>query len=61
MPNKDIIVIRRSDSSGTTFIFTDYLSKISKDWEKNIGRSSSVNCYYLPYIWLFNRCNSSIP
>ncbi|MEW6006568.1 MAG: phosphate ABC transporter substrate-binding protein PstS [bacterium] len=43
LPNKDIIVIRRSDASGTTFIFTDYLSKISKDWEKNIGKGSMVN------------------
>ncbi len=43
LSNKDIIVIRRADASGTTFIFTDYLSKISKVWEKNIGRGTSVN------------------
>ncbi|MEW6103366.1 MAG: phosphate ABC transporter substrate-binding protein PstS [bacterium] len=43
LPNKDIIVIRRSDSSGTTFIFTDYLSKISKVWGENIGRAPMVN------------------
>ena len=33
-PNQPIIVVYRSEGSGTTFIFTDYLSKISKDWEQ---------------------------
>lgn len=43
LEDKEIIVIRRSDASGTTFIFTDYLSKVSKEWEKKIGRATSVN------------------
>lgn len=38
-----ITVVRRSDSSGTTFIFTDYLSKISGEWKDKIGAGSSVN------------------
>ncbi len=33
LPNTDIIVVHRSDGSGTTYIFTDYLSKVSKDWK----------------------------
>jgi len=37
-----ITVVRRSDSSGTTFIFTDYLSKISGEWKNAIGAGSSV-------------------
>lgn len=37
-----ITVVRRSDSSGTTFIFTDYLSKISGEWKDKIGAGSSV-------------------
>lgn len=41
-PDKSIIVIYRSDGSGTTFIFTDYLSKISKDWSASVGKGTSV-------------------
>ncbi len=41
-PNQPIIVIYRSDGSGTTFIFTDYLSKISKDWNNTVGKGTSV-------------------
>ena len=41
-PNTPIIVIYRSDGSGTTFIFTDYLSKISKDWSNIVGKGTSV-------------------
>ncbi len=41
-PDKDIIVIHRSDGSGTTFIWTDYLSKISSEWESKVGRNTSV-------------------
>ena len=41
-PNTPIIVIYRSDGSGTTFIFTDYLSKISKDWSNTVGKGTSV-------------------
>jgi phosphate transport system substrate-binding protein len=42
LPNTPIIVIHRSDGSGTTFIFTDYLSKVSKEWETNVGKGTSV-------------------
>jgi len=42
MPSKDIVVVHRSDGSGTTYIFTDYLSKVSDDWKTNVGNSSSV-------------------
>jgi len=41
-PNQPIIVIHRSDGSGTTFIFTDYLSKISKEWDTTVGKGTSV-------------------
>lgn len=42
LPNKDILVVRRSDGSGTTYGFTDYLSTISKNWNDNIGKGKSV-------------------
>ncbi len=42
LPDKDIIVVHRSDGSGTTFIWTDYLSKVSADWESKVGRNTSV-------------------
>ncbi len=42
LPAKDIIVVHRSDGSGTTFIFTDYLSKVSADWKSKVGNSTSV-------------------
>jgi phosphate transport system substrate-binding protein len=42
LPNQPIIVVHRSDGSGTTYIFTDYLSKISKEWETTAGRGTSV-------------------
>lgn len=40
-PDKPIIVVHRSDGSGTTFIFTDYLSKVSKEWESTVGKGTS--------------------
>jgi phosphate transport system substrate-binding protein len=43
LPSADIIVVHRSDGSGTTYIWTDYLSKISKEWETKAGRGTSVN------------------
>ena len=43
LPPRDIIVIHRSDGSGTSYIFTDYLSKISKDWDNKVGKGTSVN------------------
>lgn len=42
LPDKDIIVVHRSDGSGTTYIFTDYLSKVSPDWQSTVGTSTSV-------------------
>ena len=42
LPNKDIIVVHRSDGSGTTFIFTDYLSKVSPEWKDKVGNATSV-------------------
>lgn len=41
-PDKPIIVVHRSDGSGTSFIWTDYLSKISSEWESKVGRNTSV-------------------
>jgi len=38
-----IVVIHRSDGSGTSFIFTDYLSKVSEEWAKKVGKAGSVN------------------
>lgn len=43
LPNKPIIVVHRSDGSGTTFIFVDYLSKVSEKWRTKVGRGTSVN------------------
>jgi len=42
LPDKAILPVYRSDGSGTTFIFTDYLSKISPDWASRVGKNSSV-------------------
>ena len=41
-PDKSILPVYRSDGSGTTYIFTDYLSKISSDWQSKVGKSTSV-------------------
>jgi phosphate transport system substrate-binding protein len=41
-PNQEIIVVHRSDGSGTTFIWTDYLSKVSPDWKSQVGSGTSV-------------------
>ena len=40
--DEQIVVIHRSDGSGTTFIFTDYLSKVSSDWQSQAGKGTSV-------------------
>ena len=42
LPSQPIIVIHRSDGSGTTYIFTDYLSKVSSDWQNGPGKGTSV-------------------
>jgi phosphate transport system substrate-binding protein len=41
-PDKEIIVVHRSDGSGTTFIWTDYLSKVSPEWKSQVGSDTSV-------------------
>ncbi len=43
LPDLDIAVVHRSDGSGTTFIFTNYLSKVSKEWADKVGYATSVN------------------
>jgi phosphate transport system substrate-binding protein len=42
LPDTDIIVVHRSDGSGTSFIFTDYLSKVSPTWKEKVGSATSV-------------------
>jgi phosphate transport system substrate-binding protein len=41
-PNQEIVVVHRSDGSGTTFIWTDYLSKVSPDWKSQVGSGTSL-------------------
>ncbi len=43
LPGENIVVVHRSDGSGTTFIWVDYLCKISPEWDKGPGRGASVN------------------
>ena len=43
LPDQEIIVVHRSDGSGTTYIWTDYLSKISPEWKEKVGSNTSVN------------------
>jgi phosphate transport system substrate-binding protein len=43
LPNEDITVVHRSDGSGTSFVFTDYLSKVSPEWKSKVGSNTSVN------------------
>ncbi len=42
LPDQEIVVVHRSDGSGTTYCFTDYLSKVSADWKSGPGKSTSV-------------------
>lgn len=42
LPGDSIVVIHRSDGSGTTYIWTDYLSKVSPDWQSQVGKGTSV-------------------
>src|SRR5204863_7998414 len=42
LPGADVVVVHRSDGSGTSYIFTDYLSSVSPSWEKDVGRNTSV-------------------
>jgi phosphate transport system substrate-binding protein len=43
LPATDIVVVHRSDGSGTTYIFTDYLSKVSPDWATKPGKGASIS------------------
>jgi phosphate transport system substrate-binding protein len=43
LPAEDIQVVHRSDGSGTTFVWTDYLSKVNPDWKSKVGSNTSVN------------------
>ncbi|MEO5799737.1 MAG: phosphate ABC transporter substrate-binding protein PstS [Gemmatimonadales bacterium] len=43
LPDVDIIVVHRSDGSGTSYIFTDYLSKVSAEWKSKVGFATAVN------------------
>jgi phosphate transport system substrate-binding protein len=43
LPHTPIIVVHRSDGSGTTYIFTNYLSKVNNDWKTQVGNATSVN------------------
>jgi len=43
LPATDIVIVHRSDGSGTSYVWTDYLSKVSKEWETKVGRGKSVN------------------
>lgn len=42
LPNQNILVVHRSDGSGTNYIFTDYLSKVSEEWKSTAGKGTSV-------------------
>jgi len=42
LPAEDILVVHRSDGSGTTYVFTDYLSKVSPEWKRRVGHATSV-------------------
>jgi phosphate transport system substrate-binding protein len=43
LPSQDIVVVHRSEGSGTTFIWTDYLSKVSGEWKSKVSAAASVN------------------
>ncbi len=43
LPDAEIVVVHRSDGSGTTFVWTDYLSKVSPEWKSKVGANTSVS------------------
>ena len=43
LPDADVIVVHRSDGSGTSYIFTDFLTKFSREWKDKVGYATSVN------------------
>jgi phosphate transport system substrate-binding protein len=43
LPGNEIVVVHRSDGSGTTYVWVDYLSKVSEEWKTKVGKGTSVN------------------
>jgi phosphate transport system substrate-binding protein len=43
LPSAEIVVVHRSDGSGTTYVWTDYLSKVSEEWKNKVGKGASIN------------------
>ncbi len=43
LPSAEIVVVHRSDGSGTTYIWTDYLSKVNDEWKNKVGKGASIN------------------
>lgn len=43
LPNEDLVVVHRSDGSGTTYVWVDYLAKVSPEWKRRVGVGTSVN------------------
>jgi phosphate transport system substrate-binding protein len=43
LPDSDIVVVHRAEGSGTTYIWTDYFSKVSEEWRKRVGKGTSVD------------------
>ena len=43
LPDQDIAIVHRSDGSGTTYVWTDYLSKVSEEWKRKVGAATTVN------------------
>ena len=43
LPAEDIVVVHRAESSGTTYVWTDYLSKVSEEWKTKVGKNTAVN------------------
>ena len=53
LPANDIVLVHRSDGSGTTYIWTDYLSKVSDDWKNKVGKGASAPPRTCPRISAF--------
>ncbi len=43
LPGADIVVVHRSDASGTTYVWTDYLTKVSPAWQSKVGKNTAIN------------------
>ncbi len=43
LPNREILVVHRSDGSGTTYVFSEYLSTVSRDWAEKVGKGTALN------------------